>query len=374
MKKILLFSLVVAMSLSSCKKSSDDSGQCAIATGYTFAVDKVTRIVNFTNTSGAEAAQFSWNFGDNTTSTLANPSHTYSAAGTYMVKLSVKSVDGKCVGEVTTSVIVPVNTNTVPGSFTKKAFIEEFTGAWCGYCVDGAYIVETIVAANAGKVIAASVHDGDGMAISLDNTLTTIFANSSYPAALVDRIAYGSVVCNSRNVWQARVVGELSKEAKCGLSLKTNLNATSDSVSVEIKTGFKYSLPGTYKLVTYVVEDDVMGTGSSYDQVNYYSSAAPGGSAGTATHPYYNLPYHITGYKHKQVIRMTVPNDLGDVVSASSIIPGGLFTKSYTIAIGSMNKANLSIVSFVYKVGTSSLTYEVMNVQKVKVGSTQNWD
>ena len=27
----------------------------------------------------------------------------------------------------------------VPPTFTKKVLIEEFTGAWCGYCPDGAY-------------------------------------------------------------------------------------------------------------------------------------------------------------------------------------------------------------------------------------------
>lgn len=49
--------------------------------------------VNFTNTSPAGAASYSWNFGDNsptgtlTTATPTNPSHTYNTAGTYTVTL-----------------------------------------------------------------------------------------------------------------------------------------------------------------------------------------------------------------------------------------------------------------------------------------------
>jgi Zn-dependent metalloprotease len=42
--------------------------------------------VNFTNTS-IGAGSFTWHFGDGATSTLASPSHTYTALGTYTVKL-----------------------------------------------------------------------------------------------------------------------------------------------------------------------------------------------------------------------------------------------------------------------------------------------
>lgn len=41
----------------------------------------------FTNTSSANATSFSWNFGDGSSSTSASPSHRYSAAGTYTVRL-----------------------------------------------------------------------------------------------------------------------------------------------------------------------------------------------------------------------------------------------------------------------------------------------
>ncbi|KWS06960.1 Extracellular zinc protease [Lysobacter capsici AZ78] len=53
--------------------------------------------VNFTDTSSdsdGSIASRSWNFGDGTTSTAANPSKTYSAAGTYTVSLTVTDDDG----------------------------------------------------------------------------------------------------------------------------------------------------------------------------------------------------------------------------------------------------------------------------------------
>lgn len=262
----------------------------------------------------------------------------------------------------------------VPSTFTKKVLIEEFTGAWCGYCVDGAYIVETIVAANAGKAIGVSIHQGDAMQISLYGVLDGIFNNSGFPAGMVDRVPSAGSVCLNRGYWSSRATAELAKTAECGLAMKTDYNTAGDSVIAEVHAGFKSALTGNYKMVTYVVEDSCSGTGSQWDQVNYYSSANPNGAAGSSTHPYYNLPYHITGYKHMQVVRKALPSDLGDAVDAGSLVSGGSFVKTYKFALGTMKKSNLSIVSFVYKVGTSATTYEIMNVQKIKVGSTKNWD
>jgi YD repeat-containing protein len=50
--------------------------------------------VNFTDLSVGPVTSWSWQFGDGTTSTLQNPSHTYSSAGTYSVTLSVSGPGG----------------------------------------------------------------------------------------------------------------------------------------------------------------------------------------------------------------------------------------------------------------------------------------
>ncbi len=49
-------------------------------------------IINFINTSVGNPTSFFWNFGDNTTSTLQNPTHTYAQAGNYIVTLSISGV------------------------------------------------------------------------------------------------------------------------------------------------------------------------------------------------------------------------------------------------------------------------------------------
>jgi kumamolisin len=50
--------------------------------------------VNFTDTSTGGPTSWLWSFGDRTTSTLQNPSHTYKTAGSYNVSLKVTNNDG----------------------------------------------------------------------------------------------------------------------------------------------------------------------------------------------------------------------------------------------------------------------------------------
>jgi len=51
-------------------------------------------IVEFTDLSGGMLSSWSWNFGDGGTSTLQNPTHTYSTQGTYTVSLTVSGTAG----------------------------------------------------------------------------------------------------------------------------------------------------------------------------------------------------------------------------------------------------------------------------------------
>ena len=54
--------------------------------------------VNFTDQTTGSPTAWSWDFGDGGTSTLQNPSHTYTAAGTYTVKLTATNSCGSVIG------------------------------------------------------------------------------------------------------------------------------------------------------------------------------------------------------------------------------------------------------------------------------------
>lgn len=52
--------------------------------------------VNFTDLSSGGGTVFNWNFGDGNSSAAQNPSHTYTAAGSYTVTLTVSNAAGAC--------------------------------------------------------------------------------------------------------------------------------------------------------------------------------------------------------------------------------------------------------------------------------------
>ncbi|MFI5204135.1 MAG: gliding motility-associated C-terminal domain-containing protein, partial [Flavobacteriales bacterium] len=73
--------------------------------------------VNFTNTSQNGATYF-WNFGDTTTSTLTDPTHTYFYENTYPVMLIVTSSNGVCVDTAYGTVITATSHLEFPNVFS----------------------------------------------------------------------------------------------------------------------------------------------------------------------------------------------------------------------------------------------------------------
>jgi len=97
----------------------------AVAANFGFSGQGSTRLFS-SNASVGVALSYAWNFGDGSSSTSANPSHTYVSAGSYTVTLTVTDACGTV--DVTTSAIdicqtvIPNFTNTFSGStFTFSA-------------------------------------------------------------------------------------------------------------------------------------------------------------------------------------------------------------------------------------------------------------
>jgi PKD repeat protein len=101
---------------SNSRKTSDvtvsASGGTPVA-NFTYTISGLT--VNFTDTStdsGGSIGQHSWNFGDGSTSAVANPAHTYASAGTYSVSEKVTDSVSNVSGTKTVSITVSASTST----------------------------------------------------------------------------------------------------------------------------------------------------------------------------------------------------------------------------------------------------------------------
>lgn len=76
--------------------------------------------VDFTDLTGS-ASSWSWNFGDGNTSTLQNPSHTYSSSGTYTISLTVTNCAGNDV--LTQNNLVNVTVAAAPTTTNDTSFV-----------------------------------------------------------------------------------------------------------------------------------------------------------------------------------------------------------------------------------------------------------
>lgn len=88
---------------------------CQVAPVTNFTANKTTSCdgtIQFTDKSSSAPTSWAWDFGDGGTSTLQNPSHTYTTAGTFTVKLTATNAFGKD-DEVKTSYIT-INLMTPP--------------------------------------------------------------------------------------------------------------------------------------------------------------------------------------------------------------------------------------------------------------------
>ncbi len=254
--------------------------------------------------------------------------------------------------------------SAVPEVFTKKVLIEEFTGAWCGYCPDGAYMVDNIINENNGHVIGVSTHSSDAMEVSQTSFLESIYQNTGYPSGMVDRVSYGGYVCMNRGYWEYITTNQLSKTAACGLAINSEISGK--NAKVEVHVGFNTNLNGDYRLTIYLIEDGVIGVGNGYDQANFYDT--------DPNSPFYGLGNPIEGYEHNHTLREVLTESLGDPLDNSNLISGGEQIALYTVDITPYNTSNLSIVAFVHYVGATITEHEIMNVQECKIDGFQDWD
>jgi hypothetical protein len=256
---------------------------------------------------------------------------------------------------------------TAPSSFTKKVLLEEFTGAWCGWCVDGHLRVEQMMAATPNRIIPVMVHSGDGMEpAEYRGYYQGTFSVSGFPTGMVNRVAGtdGKPV-QSRSVWQNMATSEMAKTAKCGLTIDAK-NVSGDAVTVKVSVGYADDVTVPQNLVIALLEDKVTGTGAAFDQKNFYSN-----NSQYQSHPFYSKPATIVGYEHKFVLRKfaKVPFT-GEVIPADKTKKGAVYSSEEAmVTMDGLKKENCYIAAWVHTPGGV-----VENAQIVKVGELKSFD
>lgn len=246
----------------------------------------------------------------------------------------------------------------------KRVFLEQFTGAWCGWCVDGTVVIDNLLAQYPNQLIAVKVHQGDGMEIPkvMADTLRSFVAG--YPSGSIDRMLFSGqqTVGISRNLWPTFVRQQMAMTADVGVEItNVNYDAATRKITADVTANFVKSASGDLRINLIVVEDNVTGTGAAYDQKNFIAN-----NPSFVGHPYYSKPATITGYKHRSVVRAYV----GGVWGAKGIIPGVAqtgtpYTAKFSYTLPASYKAeNVTLVGTVQKFGTAANAKQMLNANE----------
>lgn len=163
---------------------------------------------------------------------------------------------------------------------TKKIFIEEGTGTWCGWCPRGAVFMDETWKSHPENFSLVAAHNNDPMTISsYDNFMGSNFFQG-YPSMAVDR----------NEVMDPSALPDVYNEMKDYFGFAdVTVNAPSvlgENFYIGVKVKPAIDLSGEYRLGMIITEDRVHSeTGSTWGQTNYYAGGSRGVMGG-----FENLP------------------------------------------------------------------------------------
>lgn len=185
---------------------------------------------------------------------------------------------------------------TISTNGQKNPVLEETTGAWAQFCTDG-FVVSDGIKSQSSNVIILRHHSLDGMVNNVSNNIISTFGSSGFPLGAIDRKLHSGQTSTfvNRGLWPTAVTTQQQVSATFDVSLSYTYNPTTRVISATVSGKALTSLSGDYRTNLYIVEDSVTGTGSQYDQKNFYDNQS--------THPYFGKGNPIVGFNHMNVVR-----------------------------------------------------------------------
>jgi hypothetical protein len=260
-----------------------------------------------------------------------------------------------------------------------KVVFEEGTGTWCGWCPRGAVYMDSMHVVNPNTTALIAVHNGssDPMKNAIyDAGIGTLI--SGYPSALCDRKK--AIIDPSQMFTQ--YAAHLSDFGLADLAITKSYNTVTRVADITVKTtmasGFSNNTTSNdYRLAVVFTEDNVRGTTSGYNQVNYYgggTSAMVGAGLNwqTAANP---VPAAIMKYDF--VARTILGGFTGQASSLpNTLVAGTSYTSSvfsYTIP-STYNAGNMKAIvllidaktNYIYNANTTTITPLVIGVEENK--------
>lgn len=244
----------------------------------------------------------------------------------------------------------------VPSTFGQKVVLEENTGEWCGWCPEGAKIMDDAIANNPGKVIGIAVHDGDPMEVASYNSWHKSFTGvGGFPNGNVSRRD-----ASGRGSWMGFINTDLGQTATCGLAMVTT--ESGGSLDVDVYVGYNAPITGDTR-VSLVITEDQVPQSSPGAQSNYSSSVVVDAA-----------------WMHGHVFRGIATANEGDLVDLSSTdkYTKVTFTGIDLNSMGILDMSKVHVVAYVnMNTGAPAPSANgkwILNAQEAGLNETKKWD
>lgn len=265
----------------------------------------------------------------------------------------------------------PTGPTGVDSTVHRKVLLEDYTGHKCTACPAAAVTANSILVANADKVIVMGVHAGffsnpvtSGTQYLTDFRTTAGTAFDTYfgisavsnPNGLINRKDYTPTTTThvkAPGTWATEVAIELAKPPLAKLQIATTYNAGTRVLTCDVNSTFLQDTltGGPYNLIVVVLQDSIIA-----DQLD----------AGV----------YVPAYMHRHVLRDNINGTWGEnLVNAGSIITNSVINKNYNYtfpvtypAAGGASSTSCDVnrcyvVAFIY----NDATKEVIQVEEKKI-------
>lgn len=244
--------------------------------------------------------------------------------------------------------------HTIDQPVTKKVVIEEGTGTWCGYCPRGIVAMEYFYnnPTTYPNFIGIAVHEGNVSPDPMEVYDYAVGASfSGFPGSNVDRVMLDQSVstANWNSYYNQRKDLLAPAELELNIAFDENTRAMVATVNSEYFTTFSNS---NLRLGLVVVEDGVSGSGSTWNQVNYYAGGANGPMGG-----FENRGDPATGMVYDRVGRALIGGFNGEAGSVPTTINTGdnlSYDFNYTLP-SNFASQNVSIVALLIDQETGAI-------------------
>lgn len=214
----------------------------------------------------------------------------------------------------------------------KKVVIEEGTGGWCGWCPRGHVAMEYMRELYPETFIGIAVHNGDGMVVgSYDGNIGL----TGYPGSNADRVLLDVGV--SSDLFEGYHNQLVQRITPVKPDIEVLFNPVNRKAEVNVSAEFVTKLDDIdYRFSVVIMQDSVKGTGSGFNQTNYYSFQSQNLPLVGAGHNWQTDPDPVPAANmvYMDVARALLGGYNGTAnIIPSSVVAGDVIAHSYTYTV-----------------------------------------